>query len=244
MKIRKSQLRRIIKEEKAKLLREKRLLRQYIREDLKTETLYKEACCKLVEFFYVNHMCMLHESSLNEIKASEILDDIKKTLLVAKARAVGGKVWSFVKDKLKDKGLDLAMNAAGTIPIIGNAASGIKLSKDIAKIGIEAAMELPEIVGAATEITKIAAGEYVGMDDSAVGKNPLAKVFNIDDRMEYPLKDEYLKDFASKFAKYLTDNPDSHYPSRESAAEMGLEAWLQNNAKTAWATVKAPADPA
>ena len=105
-------------------------------------------------------------------------------------------------------------------------------------------MKLPEVVKAADDILKIAAGKYVGMDDDDVGQNPLAKVFNIDDRMEYPLKQEYLKNFAGKFTKYLKSNPNLSFPNREAAAEMSLEAWLQNADKTKWKEAEGPPDPA
>jgi len=181
----------------------------------------------------------LHES----ITSQQILDAIHRDLVILSALESGGKAAEFIKDQIKGKALDMTLTAAAAIPFIGAKAAALKLSKDVATIGIEAAMKLPEVVKAANDILKIAAGEYVGMDDDDVGNNPLAKVFNIDDRMEYPLKQEYLKKFAGKFTEYLKNNPDTRFPDRESAAEMSLEAWLQNNEKTKWKSAKGPPDP-
>ena len=189
---------------------------------------------------FVGSLCLRRRVLREGITGAEILADIKKTLLIVKAKKVGGKAWEFVKGKFKDSMIDLALNSATLVPFLGSAAAGIKISKDMAKLGIEATLAANDMEKAAREITSIAAGEYAGMDDGAVGQNPLAKVFNLDDQMEFPLKDDYIKDFASKMAGYLADNPNVSFDSKEKAAEQMLSSYLENNPQTDWETAKGP----
>jgi hypothetical protein len=61
--------------------------------------------------------------------------------------------------------------------------------------------------------------------------------------MEYPLKADYLKDFAGTFMKHLIDNPDTTFDSVESAAEEGLSGYIKSG-ETDWNEVEGPEDPA
>ena len=168
-----------------------------------------ESSRRFVELAYQERRA-LHEV----ITAQDILDDIAEKIFILKAKEVGGETWKFVKDQVKGKAVDIALTIGSAVPFLGAKIAAIKLSKDLMQIGVDAAMKAPEIVKAAQDITMVAAGEYAGMDDDQVGKNPLAKVFNIDDRMELPLKNDYVKDFSSKMAKYMIDNPDVRFDSK------------------------------
>jgi len=142
--------------------------------------------------------------------------------------------------------VNTVMDGLGAVPFVGNAVSALKGLWSLGKIGkkgFAAVKNAKALAKPAMDLLNIAAGKYAGMDDSDVGSNPLAKILNIDDRMELPIKDAYLKDFAGKFVIYLKDNPNVSFEDEESAAETALGAFLQRGDRTEWEDAEGPADP-
>lgn len=184
---------------------------------------------------------------LNEetmITGEDLLNDLKLKLTYLAARAAGREA---VNQFIKEVGPQIAAAAAEgvkAIPLLGNVVSG--LAGIWASVGASVATvrASKEIMEKASEVLQIAAGTYaVNFDDSKVGKNPLAKLFNIDDRMELPLKDEYLKVFASKLVAHLTDNPNTHF-NPESFADVALANWIKISPQTKWSDAAPPDNPA
>ena len=65
------------------------------------------------------------------------------------------------------------------------------------------------------------------MDDGKVSDgNPLAKLFNIDDKMEVPLKPEILTNFAGTLLKTLQQDPDMIIQNTDTFAEEMLARYI------------------
>lgn len=179
------------------------------------------------------------------VTAGQLVDRIKRDLYILAAKEAGGAAMKKAVEEFGADVVDAVMDSLGAVPGIGNVVSAVKAKikwAKLAKKGYEAVKNAKEIVEPAKDLLKIAAGEYTGIDDDKVGNNPLAKILNVDDRMEYPLKADYLKDFAGAFMKHLIDNPGTTFDSVESAAEEGLSGYMKSG-KTDWSEVEGPEDP-
>ena len=66
------------------------------------------------------------------------------------------------------------------------------------------------------------------MSDDKVGKNPLATLFNIDDKMQIPIKDEVLTNFAGFILQYLQDDPQRSIPDPDRFAEIMLAQYMKH----------------
>lgn len=220
MRISENRLRRMIKKE-VKLLQQEKLL-EYLNSD-STGNFLAEA-----------------------VTAGQLVGRIKRDLYILAAKEAGGAAMKKAVEEFGADVVDAVLDSLGAVPGIGNLVSAVKAKikwVKLAKKGYEAVKNAKEIVEPAKDLLKIAAGEYSGIDDDKVGNNPLAKILNVDDRMEYPLKKDYLKSFAGTFMKHLIDNPDTTFDSVESAAEEGLSGYMKGG-ETDWSEVEGPEDPA
>ena len=180
---------------------------------------------------------------MNEsIKASEIVGKIQKAIYILAAKKAGGKLWDAVVEEFGEKAVDYVLNGIGTIPVIGNFASGIKLGADIFKTGFKAYSKTKEAKEDAYDLLKVAKGEYgTNIDDGTAERDPIAKILNIDDRMEDPLKNDFLKKFTNWYVKYLVSDPNAEFESEQSAAEESLEKYM--TAQAQWEEAEGPSNP-
>ena len=86
-----------------------------------------------------------------------------------------------------------------------------------------------EVSKAAFDVLKLAADDYIEADDSKISDgNPLAVLFGIDDKMEVPLKPEFLDNFAGALLKKLQEDPNMVIGDPDRFAEKMLANYLNN----------------
>ena len=162
-----------------------------------------------------------------ETTAKDFVDKIKVGLLVLSAKAAGSKAMQQLKKELAPEILSAGMEMVKTIPAVGNVVSGLTAFWKSGKTAARAILAAKEMSRAAYDVMKVAASDYVEMDDSKVSKgNPMAKLFNIDDNMEIPLKPEILTNFAGALLKTLQQNPDMVIQDIDTYAEEMLAKYI------------------
>ena len=174
-------------------------------------------------------------------QAKDYVDAIKRTIIVLAAKAAGNE---FLNQAIKEVGpeiADAALEWAKTIPIAGNILSGAAAAWKTGKATFKTLMSAKEIGKAAFDVLKVAADDFVGMDDSKVGTNPIAKLLNIDDRMEVPISEEFLTNFAGILLQHLRQSPNTWIPNPDAFAEQALSNYLK--AKQHVGDIEPPPDP-
>jgi hypothetical protein len=171
--------------------------------------------------------------------AKAFLDKIKIGLLVLSAKAAGAEALSQLKDELAPEVLGAGLEMVKTIPAVGNAISGLTAFWKSGKAAVKTILAAKEMSQAAFNVMKVAAVDYVQMEDGKVSDgNPLAKLFNIDDKMEIPLKPEVLTNFAGSLLATLRQDPDMVIQDTDTFAEEKLAMYIV--AKGYMADAKAP----
>ena len=174
-------------------------------------------------------------------QAKDFVNAIKRGLALLAAKAAGEE---FFKQAVQEIGPEIAgatLEWAKTIPVMGNMLSGISAFWKTGKATVKTVIAAKEVGQAAFDVLKVAADDFVGMDDSKVGNNPIAKLLNIDDRMELPIKDKFLHNFAGEMLKWLRENPDMHIPDTDKFAETVLSNFMKN--KEYVSDIAPPPDP-
>jgi hypothetical protein len=143
-----------------------------------------------------------------QIKAQEFVDKIKMGLVAVAAKKASAEAWEQFKSEVGPEAAEAAMAWGATVPIIGNAVSGISAIWKTGKATAKAVLASAAVGKTALDVMKLTSKNYVGIEDNKIGKNPLAKLFNIDDKMEIPIAEDFLTNFAGLMLKYLQDNPD------------------------------------
>jgi hypothetical protein len=167
--------------------------------------------------------------SQTPVKASDYVDKIKLGLGYLSAKAAGEE---FATQFLEEVGPELAATAVDlvkTLPVVGNVVSGLSALWSGGKATAKIVLGGGKIAKAAFDVMKIAAEDYVDMDDDKVSDgNPLAVLFNVDDEMEVPLKPEFLSNFAGNLLRTLQQNPDYQISDPDKFAEQLLARYLNN----------------
>ena len=159
--------------------------------------------------------------------AKDFVDKIKVGLLILSAKAAGVKALQQLKQELAPEILSAGMEMVKTIPAVGNVVSGLTAFWKSGKVAAKAILAAKEMSQAAFNVMKVAAVDYVEMDDGKVSDgNPLAKLFNIDDKMEVPLKPEILTNFAGTLLKTLQQDPDMVIQNTDTFAEEMLAKYI------------------
>ena len=162
-----------------------------------------------------------------ETTAKDFVDKIKVGLLILSAKAAGLKALQQLKQELAPEILSAGMEMVKTIPAVGNVVSGLTAFWKSGKVAAKAILATKEMSQAAFNVMKVAAVDYVEMDDGKVSDgNPLAKLFNIDDKMEVPLKPEILTNFAGTLLKTLQQDPDMIIQNTDTFAEEMLARYI------------------
>jgi len=182
----------------------------------------------------------LHEEEM--VQAKDLLKDIKIKLNYMAAKAAGKEALKQFVGIFGEAAAEVGMEFAKTIPGVGNVIAGLSGIWKTGKATAELALASKEVAEATNEVLKIAAGEYVvDFDDSQLGNNQLAKIFNIDDRIELVVDDAYLKNFAGLLVSYLKDNPELNV-NPSSFADDALMNYLKQS-DTKWSAAGAPNNP-
>lgn len=219
MRITEAQLRKLVRRQLIKE-REGELIREYLRASLSARKRH------------------LNES----ITAAEILEELQKILYIMAAKEAGGKLWEAVKEEFGEKIVEGIVKLVGMIPLAGNIISGAAAVVGFIKGGFNVFKKTKEAKEASYKLLDMAAGEYgTDIDDEKAEKDPFAKILNIDDRMEAPLKQQFLQKFLSTYIKYLKTHPEMTFSSRQSAAEETLERYMKTIGQ--YEDVKGPPDP-
>ena len=159
--------------------------------------------------------------------AKDFVDKIKVGLLILSAKAAGVKALQQLKQELAPEILSAGMEMVKTIPAVGNVVSGLTAFWKSGKVAAKAILAAKEMSQAAFNVMKVAAVDYVEMDDGKVSDgNPLAKLFNIDDKMEVPLKPEILTNFAGALLNSLRQDPDMVIQNTDTFAEEMLAKYI------------------
>lgn len=162
--------------------------------------------------------------------AEEFVDKIKTGLLVIAAKEAGKDALKAVIEEIGPDAAKFGLELAKTIPGIGNAISGITAMFSGGKVALSTVKASAQVSKKVFDIMKIAAEDYVTADDSKISKgNPLAVLFNIDDKMEVPIKDEFLKNFAGVLLSRLQREPNMQIDNPEQFAEKMLANYINNN---------------
>ena len=180
---------------------------------------------------------------INEaVQGKEYVNKIKSGLILLAAKKAGA---SFLKAAVSQIGPEIAdatLDWIKTIPVAGNAVSSLSALWKTGKATVSTLMGAAEVGKSAYDVLKLAATDYVGIDDSQAKINPLAKLFNIDDRMETPISEEFLNNFAGLLLKHLQNNLETWIPHPEEFAEQALANYLR--AKSYFGEAEPPANPA
>jgi len=174
-------------------------------------------------------------------RAKDYVDAIKRTIIVLGAKAAGKE---FLNQAITEVGPEIAEAAlewAKAIPGIGTFIAGPAAIWKTGKATFKTLMSAKEIGKAAFDVLKVAADDFVGMDDSKVGTNPIAKLLNIDDRMEVPISEEFLTNFAGILLQHLSQSPNTLIPNPDAFAEQALSNYLK--AKQHVGDIEPPPDP-
>ena len=159
--------------------------------------------------------------------AKDFVEKIKIGLLILSAKAAGAKALQQLKQELAPEVLSAGLEMVKTIPAVGNVISGLTAFWKSGKTAAKAILAAKEMSQAAFDVMKVAASDYVEMEDSKVSDgNPLAKLFNVDDAMEVPLKPEILTNFAGTLLKTLQQNPDMVIQDTNTFAEQMLAQYI------------------
>ena len=227
-------------------IKTEKVLRQLIRQTLINESVTKKK--SVTDYIASIESSILSEAKpgleFSRITAGELMDRIKRDIYILAAKEAGPGPFKAVVAELGEDVVELALDGLGAVPIVGNIASGIKALFKVgtmAKKGTDAIKNSKELKNAADELIAVAAGEYVQGPDSQANKNPLAKIMNVDDRMELPLKSEYLKGFTNYFINKLQSDPGYTFDSAKDAAEDALTDYMKSG-KTKWEDAKGPSD--
>jgi len=164
---------------------------------------------------------------LTEIRAEDWVQQLKNAIVWAAIRKGGG---TFAKEFVREIGPEAAEAAvlwAAAIPAIGSFIAAPLAALKTGKVAMKGLLTGAEVAKATWDIAKMAADDYVGIDDDKIGKNPLAKLFNIDDPMEVPIAEDFLNNFAGLMLKYLKDNPDQDIDP-DTFAELTLANYINN----------------
>ena len=166
---------------------------------------------------------------LNEsVTAEEYIKKIKIGLAVLAAKAAGTAALKALSGELGPQALELGLEMVKTIPAVGSVVSGLSTLFKSGKLAVSGIMASKEMAQAAGAVLKIGAKSFVEMSDDKVGKNPLATLFNIDDKMQIPIKDEVLTNFAGFILQYLQDDPQRSIPDPDRFAEIMLAQYMKH----------------
>lgn len=161
--------------------------------------------------------------------AAEFVDKIKTGLIVVAAQQAGEDALKAIIQEIGPEAAKFGLELAKTMPGIGNAISGISALLSGAKVSFKALKTSADVSKKVYDIMKIAASDYVTADDSKISKgNPLAVLFNIDDKMEVPIKDEFLKNFAGVLLAQMQQVPGMQIDNPEQFAEKMLANYINN----------------
>ena len=161
------------------------------------------------------------------ITAQKFVDRIKLGLMVLSAKAAGKEALKQLAEEVGPEMMEAGLDMVKAIPGVGNAVSAITSLWKSGKATVKTIFAAKEVASAAFDVMKVAAIDYVEMDDSKVSDgNPLAKLFNIDDIMEVPLKPEFLTNFAGTLLKSLQANPNMTINDPETFAEEMLANYI------------------
>jgi hypothetical protein len=161
--------------------------------------------------------------------AEQYVSRIKLGLTLMAAKAAGKEALKQAIEELGPELVDAGLDFVKALPGIGNTVSAISGLWKSAGASLKAVMAAKAVSEATFEVLKIAAADYVEADDSKVSDgNPLAVLFNIDDKMEVPLKPEFLSNFAGVLLKSMQQSPDMEIPDPDSFAEEYLAKYLNN----------------
>ena len=159
--------------------------------------------------------------------AKDFVDRIKLGLLVLSAKAAGKEALRQLAEEVGPEMMEAGLDMVKAIPGVGNAVSAITSLWKSGKATVKTILAAKEVAEAAFDVMKVAAVDYVEMDDSKVSDgNPLAKLFNIDDVMEVPLKPEFLTNFAGTLLKSLQADPNMTINDPETFAEDMLANYI------------------
>jgi len=164
---------------------------------------------------------------LTEIRAEDWLQKLKLAILWAAAKKGGGTLAKEFVTELGPEAAEAAATWAMAIPGIGTMIAGPLAVMKTGKVAMKGILTGAEVAKATWDMAKLAADDYVGADDDKIGKNPLAKLFNIDDPMEVPIAEDFLNNFAGLMLKYLRDNPDQDIDP-DTFAEITLANYINN----------------
>tara|TARA_R100000008_G_C3581047_1_gene168534 strand:+ start:1740 stop:2312 length:573 start_codon:yes stop_codon:yes gene_type:complete len=165
---------------------------------------------------------------LNEaVTAEEYVKKIKIGLAVLAAKAAGKAALNALAEELGPQALELGLEMVKGLPAVGNVVSGLTAFFKGSKLAASSIMASAEMAKAAGEVLKIGAKTFVEMSDDKIGKNPLAVLFNIDDKMQIPIKDDVLTNFAGFILQYLQQDPQRSIPDPDRFAEMMLAEYMK-----------------
>lgn len=162
-------------------------------------------------------------------KASEYVDKIKLGLGYLAAKAAGKEAAAQFLEEIGPALAATAIDMVKAIPGVGNIVSSLSALWSSGKVAAKTILASAEIGKAAFDVMKIAAEDYTSLPDDKVSDgNPLTVLFNIDDKMEVPLKPEFLANFAGNLLNQLQQNPDFEISDPDKFAEQVLARYLNN----------------
>ncbi len=166
---------------------------------------------------------------LNEaVSAEEYVKKIKIGLAVLAAKAAGTAALKALAEEIGPQALEAGLEMVKTIPGVGNILSGLTAAFKSGRVAITAVLTGAEMSKAAAEVLQVGAKSFVEMPDDKVGKNPLAVLFNIDDKMQIPIKDEVLTNFAGYILSKLQQDPQMQIQDPDRFAEMMLATYMKD----------------
>ena len=171
--------------------------------------------------------CSESQVLTEEIQAKDYVHKIKLGLTLLAAKAAGKSALKSAVTELGPDIVDAGLEWVKAIPIAGNAVASLTALWKTGKTTAKAVLASGLAAKAAFDVLKLAATDYVGMDDNKIGQNPLAKLFNIDDRMETPIAEDFLNNFAGLLLRHLQDSPDTYIPNPDEFAENALANYMR-----------------
>jgi hypothetical protein len=168
-----------------------------------------------------------------ETTAGDYVDKIKRDLYIISAKLASVETFKFVVEEFGEDIVNASLDAIGTLPIVGNVASGLRGLWTTGKLlnkGFNAVRNAKEIVGPAVKLLQIAAGEYIGhgANDAEANKSYIGKLLNIDDPTEEITDEGHLNKFASLLIQDLSKNRDEEISDPDRYAEQKLANYLVN----------------
>tara|TARA_Y100000310_G_scaffold74257_1_gene70379 strand:+ start:5335 stop:6234 length:900 start_codon:yes stop_codon:yes gene_type:complete len=183
---------------------------------------------------------------LNEAWSGQRVLDHVTTELFALASAKSGskEQWKEAVNELGPEAAEIALETAKALPGIGNILSVFSAAMKGGVLSLKTFSLLKGIQKARGDIVKLAAAQYgVDFPDEKVGQSVLAKLFNIDDKMELPLKPEYLKSAINYIVSHLQNNLGQSFDPNTYAEKL-LSRFLTQGTQTKWKAVEGPNEPA